>query len=167
LREEIEAARRASSSAAIELISGRRIGERGAGVQYVFLVESPLNLPDDSPADLLVPGQHGTVEATIVSVEGLSVVISVPLDLGAFIGRARLQSDLTYLLRTLITRIEDLAEVENAAGERLLGHAPASGEAADVQIDWLNAEQREAIASGLGRDLTLRRDEMSRSTGAA
>lgn len=155
LREEIEAARRAASSAAIELVSGRRIGERGGSIQYVFLVESPLNLPDDSPADLLVAGQRGPIEATIVAVEGLSVVVSVPLELGEFIGRARLQSDLTHLLRTLITRIEDLAETPNPAGDRLLGRAPPTGEPAPVESDWMNAEQRQAVASAIGRDLTF------------
>jgi hypothetical protein len=35
LREEIEAARQAASSAAMELISGLRIGQRGYDFQYV------------------------------------------------------------------------------------------------------------------------------------
>jgi hypothetical protein len=88
LREEIEAARRTASSAAVELVSGRRVGSHGGSWQYQFLVESPLNLPDDSPADLLVPGQQGRIEATIVSVSGLVVILSVPVDLGEFVGRA-------------------------------------------------------------------------------
>jgi hypothetical protein len=77
-----------------------RIGQRGAGFQYVFLVETALNLPDDSPADLHVPSLRQRLEATIVSLEGLSVTVSVPVDIGEFVPRARLQSDLTHLLRT-------------------------------------------------------------------
>jgi hypothetical protein len=149
LREEIEAARRAASSAAVELLSGRRIGQRGAGVQYVFLVETALNLPDDSPADLHVPSLRQRLEATIVSVEGLSVTVSVPVDIGEFVPRARLQSDLTHLLRTLIERIEGLAEAENPAGARLLGQREPAGGPVPVALPELNPEQLAAVASGL------------------
>jgi AAA domain len=155
LREEIEAARRASSSAAVELLSGRRIGQRGASVQYVFLVETALNLPDDSPADLHVPSLRQTLEATIVSVEGLSVTVSVPIDIGEFVPRARLQSDLTHLLRTLIDRIEGLAEAENPAGARLLGQQAPAGAPLQVALPDLNPEQIAAVESGLGRDTTF------------
>jgi len=155
LREEVEAARRAASSAAVELTSGRRIGERAGSFQYLFSIESPLNIPDDSPADLLIAGQRGSIEATIVSVDGLSVIVSVPLDLGEFIGRARLQSDLTHLLRLLITRIEAMADAANPAGDRLLGIARPSGESESFEHDDLYKEQREAVASGLGRDITF------------
>lgn len=155
LREEIEAARRASSSAAVELLSGRRIGQRGASVQYVFLVETALNLPDDSPADLHVPSLRQTLEATIVSVEGLSVTVSVPIDIGEFVPRARLQSDLTHLLRTLIDRIEVLAAAENLAGARLLGQQAPAGAPLQVALPDLNPEQIAAVESGLGRDTTF------------
>ena len=161
LEEEVEAARRAASSAAIELISGRRVSGRGASFQYAFLVESPLNLPDDSPADLLIAGHPGAIEATVVSVEGLSVTLSVPVDLGEFVARARLQSDLTHLLRTLIGRVEDLAGTENPAGERLLGQTAPRGDTVTEEAfspkgsEVPTPEQRAAIASGLGRDITF------------
>jgi hypothetical protein len=155
LREEIDAAKRSASAAAVELISGRRVGLRAGAAQYQFLVESPLNLPDDSPADLLVPGQPGRIEATIVSVSGLTVLVSVPVDLGEFIGRARMQTDLTFLLRTLIGRIEDFSESPNPAGARLLGQAEAFGESEPFEHPTLNAEQRQAVGSALGRDVTF------------
>jgi hypothetical protein len=64
----------------------------------VFLVETALNLPDDSPGDLYVPAPKQRMETTVVSIEGLAVTLSVPVDLGEFVPRARLQSDLTHLL---------------------------------------------------------------------
>jgi len=155
LQEEIEAAKRTASSAAVELVSGRRIGSHAGAWQYQFLVESPLNLPDDSPADLIVPGQQGRIEATIVSVSGLTVVLSVPVDLGEFVGRARMQTDLTFLLRTLIGRLEEIGDTANPAGDRLLGLAEPAGETAPFEHDVLNPEQREAVGSALGRDLTF------------
>jgi hypothetical protein len=155
LREEIEAAKRTASTAAVELISGRRVGSHAGAWQYQFLVDSPLNLPDDSPADLIVPGQHGRIEATVVSVSGLTVVVSVPVDLGEFVGRARMQTDLTFLLRTLIRRLEEIGDTPNPAGSRLLGLVEPAGESVAFEHDVLNDEQCEAVGSALGRDLTF------------
>jgi hypothetical protein len=155
LREEIEAAKRTASAAAVELVSGRKVGVHAGGFQYQFLVESPLNLPDDSPADLIVPGQQGRIEATVVQVSGLTVVVSVPVDLGEFVGRARMQTDLTFLLRTLIGRLEEIGETPNPAGDRLLGLLEPSGETVPFEHHVLNPEQRAAVGSALGRDLTF------------
>jgi hypothetical protein len=125
--------------------------------QYLFQIESVLNLPDDSPGDLRIAGQ-APVETTVLSVEGLSITLSVPIDLGEFIGRAALQSDLTHLLRRLIERIEDLKDAENPAGGRLLGNTPFAGDPVElgpVARAKLNAEQSAAVASALGRDTTF------------
>jgi hypothetical protein len=154
LRAELEAARRASASGAIQLVNGRRIAQVGGGYQYLFLVESALNAPEDSPGDLYVPGAK-PVETTIISVEGLAVTLSVPVDLGAFVPRAALQSDLTHLLRKLIERIEELGDRKNPAGDRLLGDAATSGEPAAIEPSALNVEQRAAVASSVGRDTTF------------
>jgi hypothetical protein len=161
LREEIEAAKRTASAAAVELVSGRLVGSRAGAWQYQFAVESPLNLPDDSPADLIVPGQQGRVEATIISVSGLTVIVSVPVDLGAFVGRARMQTDLTFLLRTLIARLEEIGYAPNPAADRLLGLVDPTGETVPFEHQpgedgrRLNPEQCEAVGSALGRDLTF------------
>jgi hypothetical protein len=154
LREELDAARRASASGAIQLVNGRRIAQVGGAYQYLFLVESALNAPDDSPGDLYVPGAK-PVETTIISVEGLAVTLSVPVDLGAFVPRAALQSDLTHLLRKLIERIEALGDKKNPAGDRLLGDAAPSGEPAEIEPSALNVEQMAAVASSIGRDTTF------------
>jgi hypothetical protein len=155
LREEIEAAKRTASSAAVGLVSGRKVGVHAGAFQYQFLVESPLNLPDDSPADLIVPGQQGRIEATVVQVSGLTVIVSVSVDLGEFVGRARMQTDLTFLLRTLIGRLEDIGDTPNPSGDRLLGLVEPVGETVPFDHDVLNTEQRDAVGSALGRDLTF------------
>jgi hypothetical protein len=54
-------------------------------------------------------------------VSGLTVIVSVPLDLGSFVGRARMQTNLSFLLRTLIRRLEDIGDTPNPAGDRLVG----------------------------------------------
>lgn len=155
LQEEIDAAKRTASAAAVELVSGRRLGSHAGAWQYQFLIDSPLNVPDGSPADLIVPGQQARIEATIVSVSGLTVVVSIPLDLGDFVGRARMQTDLTFLLRTLIGRLEEIGYTPNPAGSRLLGRGEPAGESVTFTHPVLNVEQCEAVGSALGRDLTF------------
>ena len=72
----------------------------------------------------MCPGRAGRpLETTIVAVDGLQVTLSVAEDLGDYVPRATLQSDLTHLLRTLIQRVEGFAERANPAGARLLGES--------------------------------------------
>src|SRR5215207_3109698 len=84
LREELEAARRLAASSGIQLLNGQLIGQAAESYQYAFTLESVLNLPDDLPGELRIPGRR-PVEATIVSLEGISITISVPEPLGDFI----------------------------------------------------------------------------------
>jgi hypothetical protein len=157
LREEIEAARKNASSSAVPLSNGRRIAKVGGGFQYLFVIDNVLNVPDDTPGDLIVPGKS-RVEATIISVDGLAITISVTEDLGEFVPTARLQSDLTFLLRKLIERLEAWRDRENPAGDRLLG-APVVSSEPVVSLAQLamqiNPDQAAAVASALGRSATF------------
>jgi hypothetical protein len=154
LRQEIEAARRASAAGAIPLVQGRRIGQLGNAYQYLFEVENALNLPGDAPGDLIV-GNQLPREVTVIAVEGLNVTLSVNADLGAFVPSARLVSNLAHLMRKLIERIESLREEPNEPGERILGNATISGEPEEIEDRALNRRQREAVSSALGRDTTF------------
>src|SRR5437016_4732151 len=81
LRSEIEAASRNERSLAVGLLNGRRIGRLGSHFHYNFDLESGLNVPDDCPADLYVPGRSA-LEAKIIHVEGMAVTISLDIDIG-------------------------------------------------------------------------------------
>src|SRR4051812_41787928 len=159
LEAEIEAARSAAQSSAIQLIGGQRIERRGEFFQYTFKLETPqLGLPDDLPGDLYVYGRDERVDATIVSMAGLALVLSVREDLGANIPRASLSSNLTNLLKVLITRIETYASEQrpNPSGDRLLGDTAVLGGLASVgDLGKLNEDQVRAVASGLGRNCTF------------
>ena len=126
LREEIQAARAFESSNAVELKNGRRIAKLGNNFQYLFEIENALNLPGDTPGDLLVQGSP-PINVTIVSIDGLAITISIPNDIGPFVASARLKSNLTYLMKILIERIEGYSDKSNHVGERLLGDVPVSG----------------------------------------
>jgi phosphatidylserine/phosphatidylglycerophosphate/cardiolipin synthase-like enzyme len=155
LRQEIDAASRHEASSAVPLINGKRIGQIGASVQYAFEIENALNLPGDTPGDLLLPDRK-PIEVSVVAVDGMAITLSVSEDLGPFIPFARLQSNLTLLMRKLIERIEAKAELPNATGDRLL--APdmhGSPALVDGATYGLNPEQSKAFAAALGLDTTF------------
>ena len=154
LREEIDAAQKAASSSAVSLVNGRRIGQGGLGHQYLFTVESALNLPDGAPGDLMIP-DHPPLETTVISIDGMAITLGLSQDAGDFIPRARLQSSMVHLLRKLIERIEGLGDRDNPAGARLLGQTPPRGVPVDERVTSLNEFQAEAVASALGRDTTF------------
>ena len=155
LEAEIEAASKSASRSAVSLVSGRRIAVGGGQYLYVFQLESALQAPDDSPADLHTD-THGTLQALIVSVQGAAITLSVAVDIGDFVGRARLQTDLTFLLRKLISRIEDGAAEPNLVGERIMGRAASGGEPqlAPALSAALRPDQRNAVEMALGLDTT-------------
>ncbi|MFW9831911.1 MAG: AAA domain-containing protein, partial [Candidatus Thorarchaeota archaeon] len=153
LLQEIDAAKRSASSAAVPLINGKRIAQIGGSYQYVFDIESALNLPGDVPGELLVQG-YSPLEVVIISIEGMSITLSIPKDIGTFVKSARLRSDLVFLMRKLIERIESKANNPNLVGDRLLG-APVSGEPLPIEVSYLNPQQNEALACSLGRNTTF------------
>lgn len=155
LQDEIEVAKRNSSSSAVPLSNGHKVASLGSAHQYAFLIDSVLNMPDGAPGDLVVPGK-APVAATIVSAEGLRIVVSVESDMGQFVPTAKLQTNLTILMRKLIERIENNADQQNPAAERMLGNAKVSGDGAKPTFQpQLNKNQMDALESALGRDLTV------------
>lgn len=153
LVQEIDAAKRSASSSAVPLINGKRVAQVGGNYQYVFDIESALNLPGDVPGDLLVPG-HSPLEVVVISIDGMVITLSIPEDVGAFVPSARLRSDLVFLMRTLIDRIESKANTPNPVGDRILG-APVSGEPLPIEISDLNHQQNQALACSLGLNTTF------------
>lgn len=151
---EIKAAQRQASSNAIPLSNGERIGKVGHILQYRFTVDSFLNLPGDMPGDLIIPG-IAPIPITLVGIDGLNVVLSVEVNLPKFIPQASLRTNLTYLLRSLIERIEDMSEKPNPAGERIRAAAAISGHPIPITLFGLNSNQQEAVASSLGRNATF------------
>lgn len=155
LKLEIEAARKASSSAATHLIDGRRIGTSAEGFDYLLRLESTLNPPDDSPGDLHVPGR-APIDAIVVFVEGANVRLNIKEDLGEHVPHARFQSNMVHLLKKLVVRIEELHPEPNPAGDRILRTVPARGEPSSPKLPpTLNESQAAAIRGALGRDTTF------------
>ena len=166
LEQEVAAVKRQSVAAAIPLYHGKRIGDEGTAYQYSFRLESVLSAPSDSPADLMLTDRQ-TTQATIISVSGLFVTISVPEDLGTLVPEARLRTDLSFLLEKLIERLEERGRRANPGGDRVLDPGRFSGQpcSLDEVLSQLNKDtrdtvrlnraQRDAVSSALGRDTTF------------
>ena len=155
LQEEIQAARVFEYSNAVQLKNGRRIAKIGKNFQYLFEIENALNLPDDTPGDLLIP-DNPPINVMIVSIEGLVITVSMPEDIGSFVPIARLKSNLTYLLIRLIERIESYANKSNPVGDRIIGAHPISGSEPAIELpESYNNYQKSAVASSVGRNTTF------------
>lgn len=158
---EVDAAKKASASNAVRLSSGRLLARLASGFQYQFSVETVLDLPGDTPGELKVPNLD-PIRVTIISIEGLTITLSVEVDLGPYVPFARLESSLAMLLLKLIERIEAKATVPNPAGDHLLGRTHSTGDPEAVTNatlglpveEALNAEQLAAVGSALGRNIT-------------
>jgi len=154
LLEEIKAASGAAADAAVPLVNGRRIAGHASSSQYLFSATSALNVPTDAPGELLIPGRD-PVEVVVISVQGMDVTVSVPMDLGEWVAEARLKSDLAFLLKRLIARIEETESEPNAHGDRILNGGPAAGEPVAIDDPVLNDTQDAALGSAIGRNLTF------------
>ncbi len=157
LLDEIEVAKREASSGAVPLTEGHKVGQQGGAFQYAFLIDSILNAPDGSPGDLIVPGKP-PMAVTILSVEGLRLLLSAETDLGEFVPSARLQANLAVLMRRLVQRIEANASAKNPGASRMLGTNPVDGSPRapkNAPKLALNELQTSALESALGRNLTV------------
>ena len=155
LYNEIEAATNNASSTAVPLINGRKIAQVGSSYQYLFDVENALNLPGDTPGDLFIPNLS-PIEVVIISIEGMAITLSIPEDLGKFIPNARLQSNLAFLMRKLIERIESKANITNSVGDRILGEfIDDKTYTYGISNNGLNKQQHAAVVSSLNRNITF------------
>jgi hypothetical protein len=157
LEEEIKAARANAFGSGIGLRSGRRIANIANSFQYVFQLENVINLPDDVPGELHIPGKKPT-EVTILSIDGMSIILSSQTNLGDFISSGQLVSNLTFLLRKLIERIEALSLINNPTGDRILSNVDVTEvllDSLELQNSGLNPRQLDALRSSLSRNLTF------------
>jgi superfamily I DNA and/or RNA helicase len=148
LTEEIEAARRHESSSAVPLVNGKKIAQIGSAFQYIFQIENILNLPGDAPGDLILPGRL-PLSVIIISIDGLKISLSIPEDIGDFVPSARLQSNLAFLMRKLIERIEAYGGKPNPVGERIMAPELASGTLSSFTIDNLDNYQKQAVTCSI------------------
>ena len=158
LEEEIEKIKKSGQSSTL-LFGGRQIESHGADYWYRFNVEYVPSLPADTPCKLVIGKEQ--FDVTVISFEENSVVISARTPLPDTIGKARLENGATVLMERLIKCIEENAEKENPAGNRML---PSEGgvypvkkifEYSDLTLNVGNTQsQNNAIISAISNDIT-------------
>lgn len=117
LEEEIDKIKKSGQSSML-LFSGRQIESHGPDLWYLFNVEYAPSIPSDTPCKLVVGKDQ--FDVTVISFEGTSIKISAKSPLPDTIAKARLESGTTVLMERLIKCIEENAEKENPAGNRML-----------------------------------------------
>lgn len=158
LEDEIHAIEKSGQSSTL-LFGGRQIESHGVDLWYRFNVEYVPSLPADTPCKLVIGKDQ--FDVTVISFEESSIIISTKTPLPDTIGKARLENGATVLMERLIKCIEDNAEKENSAGNRMLsldgGVYPAKKlfEYSDLTLDATNTQnQNNAIVSALSNDIT-------------
>lgn len=158
LEEEIDKIKKSGQSSTL-LFGGRRIESHGADLWYRFNVEYVPSLPADTPCKLVIGKDQ--FDVTVISFEENSIVISTKTPLPDTIGKARLENGATVLMERLIKCIEENAEKENPAGNRMLssdcGVYPVKKifEYDDLALNTGNTQsQNNAIVSALSSDIT-------------
>lgn len=158
LEEEIDQIKKKGQSSSL-LYAGRRIESHGGEHWYCFNTEYVPSLPADTPCKLLIGKDQ--FDVTVISFEENSIIVSSKTPLPDTIGKARLENGSTVLMECLIKCIEENAEKENSAGNRML---PPDGGVYPVRriftysnLTMKNGNtpsQNNAIASALSNDIT-------------
>lgn len=134
--------------------NGRCVRKNKSDFWYEFDVEFLINLPDDTPCNLVV--EESSFEVIVVSYRGGSLIVSSKNELKENLNKARLDSGATVLLERLLKRIEQNEAKENHLGRYLypkykIEHINRDENQIDLQNidDRLNREQRKAVASAM------------------
>ena len=158
LEEEIDKIKKSGQSSTL-LFGGRRIESHGSDLWYRFNVEYVPSLPADTPCKLIIGKDQ--FDVTVISFEENSIVISVKSTLPNTIGKARLENGATVLMERLVKCVEENAEKENPAGNRMLSSngdiypVKKVFEYSDLMLSADNTQsQNNAIVSALSSDIT-------------
>ncbi len=105
ISEEIKAIKEGGGSERVGLHDGQLAGVVAGRFIYDFFLESDLNVPADSPGQLLVGDQ--VYDAVIIALQGFEISIAIREDIGRRIPSATLVITPYYLLELLQRRLED------------------------------------------------------------
>ncbi len=142
------------------LIGGHSVEAKGGGFWYRFFVEYMPLLPADTPCKLTVGTDQ--FDVTVISSNENEIILSSKNKLPANIGKARLENGSTVLMERLIKCIEDNAEKNNPAGDRmfpdLIGRVYQVKQLCSYDeihyAEHSNEGQKNAVKSALENDIT-------------
>ncbi|MFA4931405.1 MAG: AAA domain-containing protein [Caldisericia bacterium] len=159
LDQEIAAERSGHTRTKIPLADGRLLGLGGGNdLLYSFACYADVNLPDESPVQLVAGSR--TVHGTLISSEQEAVTVAVGEDLGSLIDSADMVPSPWELLEKLKERLQELPSRsdDGLLSQSLALQKPWRGSAAYVSgavTAQLNAGQQDAIALCLSNDVSF------------
>lgn len=164
LGDEVEAIKRGTGGQQVGLQDGVKRGFSVGRYLYSFNLAFELNVPDDTPAQLIVGETRYSV--TVVTVDGFEIILMVTKDLGERVPSARLNTSPYYLLEILQTRLRETLSGSLRANKemamRLFNQAPNEKFSFEPPVGLLpsgehepNSEQRAAVSRALSQRVTF------------
>ncbi|HXH07191.1 MAG TPA: AAA domain-containing protein [Vicinamibacterales bacterium] len=147
------------------LHDGRRVAEYQGSFLYEFAADFEVFVPDDSPIEVQIGARR--VSGSVVSAEGLSLMLELSEDVGEEVARAELRSEPWHLLEALKTRLSDGLGADSRANLLLamktLGRTPpnvrcdvaAARRALHTLGAHANASQWNAIGAALSSEVAF------------
>lgn len=129
------------------------MGRVSGAWRYQFQASVELRASPDSPGRFSHNGEE--YPCIVLAIEGHEIIVGVDVDLGSSVRAASLAVDASFLIERLLSRLTELEGASNPAGDAALGLGPVRGTPVEVLAGSLNAHQREAVASALGRSCTF------------
>lgn len=160
LEEEINAIKESGGTEQIGVHDGRYGGTAAGRFLYIFLLDTELNIPSDTPAQLRI--DKDSHETIILSVQGFEITLGIQDDLGPFIPKAVLSLSAYYLLEQLQRRLDEIRTgvlpAERDMCMRLFAfqaNVPFPNVKPAASLGDLNREQMEAVNLSLGQRVTF------------
>lgn len=153
LNEEIEYIK--EKGGGIKLIGrdGELEGRRGDYFIYLFLIDNPSDLPDDSPIEVRFGDE--VTKGYVISLEGLKLRVVLEDDIGSRLPEVIITANPYYLLEILCDRLEEV-KLDYVLAEKVFGIQ--NGKIADdYNFDTefrLNKSQKRAVAKSLGSEIS-------------
>ncbi|OIQ12617.1 AAA domain-containing protein [Neomoorella thermoacetica] len=160
LEEEINAIKESGGAEQIGVHDGRYGGTAAGRFLYIFLLDTELNIPSDTPAQLRI--DKDSHETIILSVQGFEITLGIQDDLGPFIPKAVLSLSAYYLLEHLQRRLDEIRTgvlpAERDMCMRLFAfqaNVSFPNVKPATSLGDLNREQMEAVNRSLGQRVTF------------
>ncbi|HUZ78646.1 MAG TPA: AAA domain-containing protein [Chloroflexota bacterium] len=157
LGDEVQAIRSSGAGRRISLTQGRALG-RGEQWVYAFSTDSALAVPDDSPAQLELPGASRRIPCQVLGCGTFEVTLGLGSALPAeALPRVLLLLDPSFLLEALALQLGELDPSDCMLAERLFSGTVRAGRHAP-RLAWpegLNEFQFAAVQAASGQDVTF------------
>ncbi len=161
LQKEIDALKQGKGGNIVKLFNGRFVRRTADLFVYIFHLENFLAAIDDTPAEIEVKASRYSCQ--IISVKGLEVELAVEHDLGQYVGEAKVQTNMWFLLELLRKKFEESSPFDERfiLSEKLFTGTVSADKDNYIQPQYTvsdkapNPSQEKAISSSFNEKLSI------------